>query len=375
VRKNLFRPWLALATTCTLLMWVAPGEETVPYHVAWVGFALAYGLVPWTNRQTVTGLLLFTVATGTVLVVRASSGVIAWQETTEIPLMSLLVFLLAWHIRRRQSVLAAVTVMAEREREESKARERLIQRTSHEMRTPLTIARGYIEMLRGKEDHPERLGDLRVVDEELDRLTRVCQRLVRAIRIQGHVDVEWVDVDTMLRQTAERWGAVADRHWVVDAQAGYVSGSPERLRACLDTLIENALRYTGDGDTIRLLGHRHPSGKTFQIGVADSGSGLSDDQVAFINRGTRAEDNRGTRAEDRPLVPRDELSQTGLGLDIVMGVATEMGGRLMAARAPEGGALLVVQGPVRKPAGAVLMGQPMPSDPPPATAGAWAPAR
>lgn len=370
MRKNLYRPWLAVATACTLLMWFSPGEETVPYHLAWVGFALAYGLVPWTTQQTVKGLLFFTVATGAVLVVRAGNGTIAWQETTEIPLMSLLVFLLAWHIRRRQSALAAVTVMADREREESRARERLIQRTSHEMRTPLTIARGYIEMLRGKETDPERLGDLTVVDEELERLTRVCQRLVRAIRIQGHVDVERVDVDAMLRQTGERWGAVADRQWVVDAQAGYITGSPERLRACLDTLIENALRYTADGDTIRLLGHRHPSGSTFEIGVADGGSGLSDDQVAFING--------GSRAEDRPVVPRDELSQTGLGLDIVIGVAQDMGGRLVAARAPEGGALLVMQGPLLKPPGAALVGPPQSvrtQSTEPDRAGVWASTR
>jgi K+-sensing histidine kinase KdpD len=371
VRKNLYRPWLALATACTLLMWFSPGEETVPYHVAWVGFALAYGLAPWTTRQTATGLALFTVATGAVLVVRAASDVIAWQETTEIPLMSLLVFLLAWHIRRHQSVLAAVTVMAEREREESRARERLIQRTSHEMRTPLTIARGYIEMLRAKEGDGERLSDLAVVDEELDRLTRVCQRLVRAIRIQGHGDVERVDVDAMLRQTAERWGAVADRDWVVDAHAGNVHVSPERLRACLDTLIENALRYTTEGDTIRLLGLRDPSGKTFQVGVADAGSGLSDDQVAVIND--------GSRAEDRAQVPRDELSQTGLGLDIVMAVVTDMGGRLVAARAPEGGALLLMQGPVRKTTGLALAGPPTPSEPSPAPqphrTGVWASAR
>jgi two-component system OmpR family sensor kinase len=350
VRRSLYGPWLALATTCTAIMWFSPGEETVPYHIAWVGFALAYGLAPWSTRQTAVGLVSFTTLTGAVLVARAQGGVIAWQETTEIPLMSLLMVLMAWHIRRHQSVLAAVTVMADREREESRARDRLIQRTSHEMRTPLTIARGYIEILRGKEAEAERLGDLEVVDEELDRLTRVCQRLVRAIRIQGPVDVERVDVDAMLRQTAERWGAVADRHWVVDAHAGFVSGSPERLRACLDTLIENALRYTADGAAIRLLGRWDRSRTTFEIGVADAGSGLSEDLLAFINGGNRAED--GT------LVPRDELSQTGLGLDIVMGVVADMGGQLVAARAPEGGALLVMRGPVHKPVGAALVGQP-----------------
>jgi signal transduction histidine kinase len=367
MRKCLYRPWFALATSCTAFMWFFPGEETVPYHVAWIGFALAYGLAPWSTKQTAVGLVTFTVLTGVVLVARANSGVIAWQETTEIPLMSLLMVLMAWHIRRHQSVLAAVTMMADREREESRTRERLIQRTSHEMRTPLTIARGYIEMLRGKEDDHERLGDLAVVDEELERLTRVCQRLVRAIRIQGHVGIERVDVDALIAQTAERWGPVADRVWVVDADAGWVTGSPERLRACLDTLIENALRYTADGDSVRIVGQRVPSSNEVHIGVADAGSGLSAEQIAFINS--------GSDDVDRHAVPRDELSQTGLGLAIVLGVVSEMGGKLVAGHAPEGGALLVMQCPVQQSAGTVLVSSPLsPVAAPtigPKTAGAW----
>jgi signal transduction histidine kinase len=316
-------------------MWVSPGNETIPYHVAWALFALMYGLGNWRLRRAVTGLALYTVATGAVLVARAATGVLSWQETSEIPLMSVLMVLMVWHVRRRQVALAELTVMADREHTQALATQRLTRLTSHEMRTPLTIARGYVELLLGRVTDPDARHDLAVVDDELDRLTRVTERLVRVIRLQaGGGDIERVDLDAVLHQTAERWTQVVARTWVVEAHAGLYDGSAERIRACLDTLIENAVRYTHDGDTVRLIGTRDSEAVT--VGVADSGSGLSDELVAALN----------DDADDDLRTPRDELSQTGLGLSLVRGLVTARGGRLVAGRSPEGGALVLMTVPV-----------------------------
>jgi two-component system OmpR family sensor kinase len=335
VRREYFYLWLAVAGVSTWLMWVSPGNETIPYHAAWAAFALLYGIGSWGLGRAVTGLALYTVATGSVLVSRAAGGVIDWQETVEIPLMSLLMVLMVWHVRRRQIALAAITVMAQREREQAHETESLTRLTSHEMRTPLTIARGYVELLLGREQDVDQVRDLGVVADELARLTRVTERLVRVIRLQGGGELESVDLDAMLHQTADRWAPVADRHWVVQAQAGLYEGSAERMRASLDTLIENALRYTRDGDTVRLTGIRTPDGVV--VGVADSGAGMSAEQIAVINGLAGA----GAQA------PRDELSQTGLGLGLVRGLVAARGGRLVAGQAPEGGALVLMQIPAR----------------------------
>jgi two-component system, OmpR family, sensor kinase len=339
VRGDLYRPWLVSAAACTALMWVWPGDETIPYHVAWAAFALLYGFGDWPLRRAVSGLALVTVTTGGILLARAAGGVIAWEETAEIPLMALLMVLMVWHVRRRQAALAEVTLMAGRERELARDRERLTRLTSHEMRTPLTIARGYVEMLLAADEDEGRRADLAVVDDELARLTRVTERLVRAIRLQGDTDVERVDLDMVLRQTAERWAPVARRRWVVDAHAGSCEGSVERLRASLDTLVENAVRYTVTGDVIRLTGSRTADVAT--IGVGDSGAGLSPEQVDAIN-GT---DHLSAQT------PRDALSQTGLGLGLVRGVVAARGGSVSAGRSPEGGALLLLRIPVEPPVG------------------------
>ena len=334
-----FVPWLLLAAVCIAVMWRMPGDETIPYHVAWVGFALAYGSTTWSTRRAVLGLLVFTAVTGGILCLRAVQGALAWPETAEIPLMTVIMALLVWHIRRRQDSLSTVTALADRECERAAAEEQLTRLTSHEMRTPLTIAGGYVQMLRAKEEDPESQRDLDVITDELDRLCRATDRLLWAMRLQGSTTRELVDVDVVLRQTTERWATVATRQWVLEAHAGAMEGSPERLRVCLDTLVENAVRYTGDGDTIRVFGTRQ--GARLRLGVADSGPGLRPEQLEMLNQS-------GPPGGVPDPLARDELSQTGLGLALVRSVAEAHAGRILGGAAPEGGALVAIEFTVRQ---------------------------
>ena len=233
-----------------------PGQETIPYHLGWAAFALAYGLATWQRWQLVLALAGYTIASGVVLARSAVVGNVEWQETSEIPLMFALALLMVWHVHRRQEALSQATVLAERDIQAAQDRERLMRLTSHELRTPLTIARGYVELLQERASELEDQQDLAVAADELDRLSRVSDRLVRMIRLQDDTVTEDVDLDRVLTQAVERWRTVADRTWLLRTRLGHCLGSAERLRTCLDTLIENALRYTGPGDTIRLVGVR-----------------------------------------------------------------------------------------------------------------------
>ncbi|GAB3058750.1 hypothetical protein GCM10027053_20900 [Intrasporangium mesophilum] len=325
---------LAVAAVCSLAMWLLPGSETVPYHIAWATFALCFGLETWSRRATWLTLGLYTLVSGSILVARASSGVLDWQETAEIPLMLLLVMLMVWHVRRRQSALAAATVLARRERADARARELLTARTAHEMRSPLTIARGYLEATTARPLDPAIASDLAVIDEELTRLTRVCERLVRSMRVTADLENSEVNVRAVLQQSKERWAMVAERDWRVDSYGGMIWGSAERLRAALDTLIENAVRYTSEGDVIELYSRR-VGPDLIAVGVADSGPGFAADVWASVT-------DRGDDAPDAGSPPgepvRDELSQTGLGLSLVRAIATRRGGRVEFGTSPTGGA-------------------------------------
>ncbi len=96
--------------------------------------------------------------------------------------MCLLLTLVLWHIGRRNVALDRVGRLVEREQAQMVRRERLVRTVSHEMRTPLAIAGGYVDLLRRQELPEPVLGDLLVVREELDRSSRAVDRLLRLIR-------------------------------------------------------------------------------------------------------------------------------------------------------------------------------------------------
>ena len=104
--------WTVLAGVCVIAMFARPEQGTIPYHLGWASFALAFGLGTWSRWQLVTSLTWFTVATGGALLHHWSLGAIGWDETTEIPLMLLLALMMVWHVRRRQAALAAATRLA-----------------------------------------------------------------------------------------------------------------------------------------------------------------------------------------------------------------------------------------------------------------------
>lgn len=332
--RRLYVPWLVWATLCVLAMIAWPGEETVPYHLGYTGLALAFGLDIWSNRRAYLALAGFTIATGAVLAERAAAGVIAWEETAEIPLMCLLMALVVWHVGRRHAALARVTSMAEREREHAVRRERMVRLTSHEMRTPLAIATGYVDLLRADAVDGRQAEDLAVVHDEMDRIARGCERLLRMIRFHAETPVDPTDVDDLVEDLVLRWSVVAPREWRADTRCGVVDCSADRIRACLDTLVENAVRYTEAGQPIRVFARR--LGADVAIGVADAGSGLGPEQTVAVN-------SRDEVAPDA--LPTDARSRTGLGLSLVREVVEARGGRIEASRAPEGGAMLTMHFP------------------------------
>ena len=332
VPRGLFLPWVVFATGCVGLMIWLPGSETVPYHLGWIALGLVYGLDPWPLRWATAGALGYAVVSGLVLLDRAVRGDIPMEETAEIPLMGMLVILMIWHVNRRQDALAALDRVRLHERRHAERREHMARLISHEIKTTLTIAGGYLDLVLTQVRTPTTRDDLEVARDELHRLSRASERLLRMMRMQEDHTIEPIDVDALMRQTLERWSTVAERDWLLDARAGWAECAPHRLRACFDTLIENSLRHTPPDGTIRLFGIRVDD--HLCLGVADSGPGLSEDQLGAVNQQSLR--LTGVDVDDR------QYAETGLGLSIVQEVVLERGGRLAAGSSEEGGALLVI---------------------------------
>ena len=336
---RLFWAWVGFAGVCTALMWSLPGAETVPYHLAYISCAAAYGLEPWPRTRAVWSIIGFTVVTGAIIIERAATGVLGWGETAEIPLMAALMLLMVLHVRRRHDALAALTEMADRERQRAAQRERLSRTTMHEMRTPATIAVGYLELMRDNETDPDKRGDIDIVLEEVERIGLGTDRLVRTLSLPDHEQLQPTDLDQLLSHVLDRWRVLADRDWQLDSTAGVQLCSPERTRVCLDTLLENSVRYTRDGDVVRLVSS--VADNMVSIGVADSGDGFNPEFLASLH-------DESAPSSDQ--FATDPKSQTGLGLGLVSEAVRVRGGSLVMGESPEGGALVLMRLP-RGPVG------------------------
>jgi two-component system, OmpR family, sensor kinase len=202
---------------------------------------------------------------------------------------------------------------------------------AHELRTPITVARGYTELVRSRMHDQSVHDDTGIVLEELDKLARTTQRLVTLMQANVSAGHALVDVDAELIRIGRRWEPVAPRRWSVGSSIGLAQIDSGRLESAVDCLLDNALRFTRDGDRIELIGRRvHDA---WSISVRDTGSGMSTDVVAHIN------------AAGGPL--QGSSSGTGLGIAIARAVATDAGGRLTVDGAEGRGTTVTLHFPER----------------------------
>lgn len=296
------------------LMYILPGGETIPFHLVWIGLSAIYGLTTWRLLPMVAVLAIVAVCTGYVLIHHAAMGEIRWEEVTEVPLMTALFVVMVWHVRRRQHMVAEVARLAEVEHRRGAAQARFVRLASHELRTPITVARGYAELVAAATSNPAILEDTRIVVEELDRLAGITQRLVTLVQMEGTYVQELRDVDTALANVVIRWRPAADRQWAVRSTVGEAQVNLDRLHTALDSLVENAVKFTKPGDRIEVIGGG--TSDTWTITVADSGSGMTPERLAEVTAGGPA------------AVPAAKPTGTGLGLEIVRAVVRSWSGRL-----------------------------------------------
>jgi two-component system, OmpR family, sensor kinase len=337
VRERWLIPvWVAFASVNTVLMYFLPGAETIPFHFVWVSTAVVYGLRPWSLRNMWLTCLVVTVATGGALVLHARSGATEWPETSEIPLMALLFLVMVWHVRRRMAATAEARRLAASERRAREQQRRFVRFASHELRTPITVARGFTELLAARPRDPSDAEDLAVVVDELDKLEGIAARLLALARSdEDTIRPEVVDLSALLERTAHRWRAGApSRQWQVECPSISVCADPSRLEVAVDSAVENAVRHTEEGGTIVLRGRR--VGEEVVVEVVDDGVGIATGQLPMVFEQFHS---AGPHAG------------TGLGLAIVRAVAEAHHGRVSAANGPDGGAVITLALPTPSGAG------------------------
>ena len=225
-----------------------------------------------------------------------------WAEALVAPLVLAIFLGLVWHGRRRQAALAEVQGLAEMRASLLERQERFLHDASHELRTPVTIARGHLELLR--REQPE-APELEVALDELGRMERIVERLLLLAKSeQQGFAFEEIDLEAFLSDLFIRWSEVAPRAWQLDVDlAGRLLADPEALRNALDALLENAVKYTDPGDAVELCGARgrRRRGRDRGLGLGHRRSARgSAAHLRPLDAGRRRANQRARRRGARP---------------------------------------------------------------------------
>ena len=336
--------WVVFAAVNMLLTFTLPGSETIPYHLLWASFALLYGLWPWPKALSRLVFLIIAVVTGIALVKHALSQVIEWEECTEIVLMTLIMALLMWHVDRNWANQNRLLQGRETERRQAEQRDILARFGSHEVRTRLTIARGYAEIIADTADSAEARADARVIVDELDKASAIVTNILTLVRVVDAPHGRMLDADELIRAVLRRWSVTAPRDWVLDTNIGRIRVDPERLEALMDCLLENATKFTVAGDVISVSAGvaRHFG----WISVRDEGIGIAPGDIDRIFELFATGSGVGSRAG------------SGIGLPIVKAIVDARGGTVHVTSTPGEGTCFTVQLPLSVPASLDTPSQP-----------------
>ncbi len=220
-------------------------------------------------------------------------------------------------------------------REAEQLKSTFISIISHELKTPVSLIKGYAGTLRrddAKWDAATIQESLAVIEEEADRLTHLIENLLDASRLQaGALKISMSDValDEMAAQLAKEYRTQSDKHtFEVDFPGEFplVHGDDERLRQVLTNLLSNAIKYSPEGGVIRISGRAEP--ERVVISVSDAGKGLPPEELTKVfDRFYRA-DTMATR----------KAKGAGLGLYLAKAVVEAHGGEIWAHSKPGQGA-------------------------------------
>lgn len=288
---------------------------TVPFHFIWIGLALMYGWRVWSVQVTVASLTLVVLGTGVTLAVDVLRGNQASDELTEIPLMSAVFIVMVIYVRRAAAVQKETERISQHNHALLAQNRRLVQNASHNLRTPLTIALGYAEVLQRTTTDGRAADDAAVVIDELHRLKKTTDRLLQLAKSDQPDYLFRVEASTaeLMQDVVSRWtvthpevrvGALLDEVIMLDR---------DRTVEALDELISNAVHHGDVGTTVE-VSSRNEDGYHV-LSVADTGPGIPSSQATTVF-------DRFSR------LSLDDHDGIGIGLAIVKAVAEAHGGRV-----------------------------------------------
>lgn len=207
----------------------------------------------------------------------------------------------------------SLTDAAEKLSRNDRLQKELVANISHDLRTPLTMIKGYSEVMRDipGENTPE---NVQVIIDETERLSGLVNDLLDLSKLQaGTVSpkLEVFNLTEVAEATMRRYDKLTqkDGYRITYDCDGSVEVSADRtmILQVIYNLINNAVNYTGEDKTVRVTQRRTEDGRRVRMSISDSGAGIAPDQIPLI----------WDRYYKVDRVHRRAMIGTGLGLSIV----------------------------------------------------------
>ncbi|MGI5939787.1 MAG: sensor histidine kinase [Thermoleophilia bacterium] len=214
---------------------------------------------------------------------------------------------------------------------------RFLDDAGHELRTPITVIRGNLEVM--GDDPAERAQTIELVTDELDRMTRIVDDLLDLAKAEqaDFLHLEPIDLAEFTREIATKGTSLGNRPWPIDEVAEVeLPADRHRLTQAILNLMRNALEHTPPGTPVS-LGSRL-TGDTARIWVTDHGPGIPEkERDRLFERFARVATDRGSGGG------------AGLGLAIVKSIAEAHGGWVELTTSAGTGSTFTLVIPVRPP--------------------------
>ncbi|MFA4836636.1 MAG: ATP-binding protein [Dehalococcoidia bacterium] len=215
-----------------------------------------------------------------------------------------------------------------------KSQDEFVSNASHDLRSPLTVLKGNLDLLKLNLGEEERKESLEAMRRTVDRMTSIVNDLLLLAEVDsGHVEEqEIVSLKGLLQDALKHGQQLAKNHRVAIGREEDLSvkGNAYRLGQMLTNLVDNAIRYTPDGGTITLSAYRKDEWACLE--VTDTGIGIAPEHLPHLfDRFYRVDRARAK-----------STGGTGLGLAIVKGIAERYAGKVTVSSEPGKGSTFTV---------------------------------
>ena len=217
-------------------------------------------------------------------------------------------------------IRGAVAVLRDmtEERQLDKMRQDFIANVSHELRTPISMLQGYSEAIVDDiaETQEEKKEMAKVIYDESLRMGRLVNELLDLARMEaGHIQltIESVNISSFMNRIIHKFQGLVKENEIhlsfeMEGDVAPVSFDPDRIEQVLTNLIDNAIRHTPKGGSVKL--RIAPDAMGTLVEVTDSGSGIPEEDLPFVFERFYKADKARTRGR----------AGTGLGLAIAKNI-------------------------------------------------------